>query len=321
MRPALLLVFLAACSSTASQREASAPQTKTTQEAELRVARVGVNGSDIALELSGAAPGRLGRDMKNGNRWLLLDEPRGFSFAGREILAGTTAWQPTSTKVTFVQSRSGGASAAATLVRIEGLTTTSAEEIEKPALETQGLSGIENDLLRSLLGRGIDRVVGRGRAETIEWIDVVGADGAPAEWREPLREAHRSGSLAALQGLDVLLKRIRIGSRKYYKATLASVVIAGQSTLTPDRNGRRYVWEGVWNGRTGKAADGHEYPDWNTQPVVTYREYTQVRTSPGVLRTLFAPVTLTADFGAALFDPNASDGLFEETKKRRDERR
>ena len=37
-------------------------------------------------------------------------------------------------------------------------------------------------------------------------------------------------------------------------------------------------------------------------------------------RTVFSPVALTADIGAAMFDPNAEEGLYSEVKDRVEER-
>lgn len=320
--------LLAACASGSSVKRKPKGENQVVAQGEVGVKRTGRAGTAFALEVGGNAPRPMRQDMGAGRGWLAIDGPLGFSFPARELLAGEAPWKPASAEVTFAQraSKSGGTSREAALIHMEGVASFApVVAIQKPDLAVKGLDSIGSQDARVLLGRGIDQLVGSGdkdAMETVVWVDVVDESGAPAKWRERLREANRGRTLAPLAGRFVVVKRVRVGD-SYYRVPLALVILASQSTITREKDDRfRWVWEGLWHGKMVAPPAGLEFPEWETTLKLRYREYEfkRARTRSLLWRTVLAPVTLTADVGAAMFDPEAEEGLYTEVKQRRADR-
>jgi hypothetical protein len=324
----LLLVLVSACASGSSVKKKPKGENQVVARADVGVKRVGRAATGFALEVGGNAPRAMAHDAGAGRGWLAIDGPLGFSFPARELLAGEAPWKPASAEVTFAQraSRSGGTSREAALIRMEGVASFApVVAIGKPDLAVRGLDSIGSQDARVLLGRGIDQLVGSGdkdAMETVVWVDVVDGSGAPAKWRERLREANRARTLAPLADRFVVVKRVRVGD-SYYRVPLDLVILASQSNITREEDDRfRWVWEGLWHGEMVAMPAALEFPEWETTLKLRYREYEfkRARSRSLLWRTVLAPVTLTADIGAAMFDPDAEEGLYKEVKERREDR-
>ncbi len=318
MRWSSLLIFVSACAGTGIQ---SPPSATEHTPRKVTVASVRAERAHYALELSGGAAGRLGEDLRAGRSWLNLDAPRAFSFASAALLAGETAWTVKRQTTVFARERGGKAGGTA-LTRIEGRASSDPiTEISKPSHPSVGLGTIPTQSVRVLLGRGVDQLLDRGETEAIIWIDVVDASGQPVPWQSKLGDAYRQQSLAPVQELLVEVERNSINDRTYYRVPLELVLLAAQSKLTRNGEVTTFVWEGVWRGAMVNTAPSYANVTWNAPARLEYKEYAKPRKSFSLLRTVFAPVALASDFGAAFLDPEADQGLFEETRDRQKSRR
>ena len=314
-----LLLLVAACSSSPTP----APVPSANDSRPVRVVATRADRAQVALEMRGSAGGRLGEDLADGRRWLSLDAPRAFSFAGADLLAGATDWSVQSASATFARERNGKP-VGTTLVRVEGTAPNGAVvPVDNPNLRSEGLGMLSNQSVRVLLGRGIDSLLRRGNTEVIVWIAVVDGDGNKVKWTPALESAYREQTLRNLDGMFVLLERNDLSSRTYYRAPLPTVLLAAQSKLTRtgDDDPLQFVWEGVWRGATQRETPSLPEANWQTTPKLVYKEYAAPRQRVALLRTVFAPVALASDFGAAFLDPDADEGLFRETRDRQKSRR
>lgn len=319
--PAVLL--LAACASKRDRVPVTVQEPGTiVAEAELRVGRTAEETSPQAflLELKpeGALPSRLARDIEGGHGWLRVDRPRGFSFAGRELLQGDGPFRPTGASFLFVQPKEGAPTHSEPgLLRLAGQVEAQsiASRIESVAAPEDGpedeLAAVDNVNLRVLLGHGIDvalQCAGSGEMDTHHWVRVVDAEGNPADWRPALREAASGRSLSSLAPYRVLVRRRHPGDPvpAHYLVRLDDVVVLAQARVVPKGDAFDWIWEGVWS--AGLAAPAPEGPPaWprSAPPLeVRYKEY--VRPSGNVtgafFRGLLAPLALGADVGMAFLE-------------------
>jgi hypothetical protein len=272
----------------------------------------------LELRPSTAPPPRLGKDLKAGRSWLVVERPRGFSFVGRDLLAGDALFRPGAAMLLFVQPRDGPPSEVEpALLRLSGRVAAEAmasriETTGDPSADGEELAEIESADLRVLLGRGLDTLlvcVGSTDMDTHHWIRVVDADGGPAEWRRALDEAREGRRLEPLAPYRVLVRRRRPGDPVpvHYRVRLADVVAAAQMRLVAQKDAFEWTWEGVWTARLSDGSQGAGTAAWPPEapPLqVRYKEY--VRPSGDVTGTfwrgLLAPLALGADVGLAILE-------------------
>ncbi len=318
--PALLLV---ACASNESRPKETVQEPGTiVGEADLGVGRAVEAGSPptLLLELkpSGPVPSRLEDEIGAGRTWLRVDRPRGFSFAGRDLLAGAGLFRPSTASFLFVQPREGDATLAEpALLRIAGHADRSAvvsriETIGEPAeLHGDGLDLVGSADLRVLLGHGLDvllRCVGSTAIDTHHWIRVVDAEGAPVALLPALEKCRAERRIEGLAPYRVLVRRRRPGEPvpTHYRVRLDDVVVAAQARVVSVREGLNWTWEGVWSARLAPPAP--EGPDpWPlaAPPLqVRYKEYVRPSgTATGAFwQGILAPIALGADVGLAFLE-------------------
>jgi hypothetical protein len=321
MRKLLPVLVLAACASNDKAPATVEEPGRIVAEAELGVARAIEGGSPPALllelEPKGATPTRLANDLREGRTWLRVERPRGFSFAGRALLARPEPFRAATASLLFVQPRSGEAKAAEpALLRLGGSVDAAAIRSRIETIPEEGNEGgdelarIESMELRVLLGHGLDVLlscIGSGELDTNHWIRVVDADGAPAAWLPALEAAVATRRLDDLDPYRVLVRRRRPGDPvpSHYRVRLADVVVAAQSRLVDKGDSFEWIWEGVWSSRlTTPSPDGP--PAWPPEAPsleVRYKEY--VRPSgdaSGFWQGLLAPLALGADIGMAFLE-------------------
>lgn len=326
MRSVLLALLLAACGSTEPRATPTVQEPGTiVGEAQLAVGRSVAIASPRALLLElkapEAMPQRLAAELGAGRTWLHVDRPRGFSFAGRELIAGTEAFRPKTASFLFVQPREGGATPLAdpALLRLTGqveraLLASRIETIEDPA-GADDFQSIGSTDLRVLLGRGLDALlgcVGSGELDTHHWIRLVDAEGARVDVQTAL-DAAGKGGLAALSPYRVLVRRRTPGDPVpvHFRVRLEDVLVAAQARLKGSEGTLDWTWEGVWSARLAPpptALGEDAWPGAAPPLEVRYKEYTQPSggVSTAFWRTLLAPVALGADVGIAFLEGEGS---------------
>lgn len=317
-------ILLAAC---ASKDERAAPTVqepgKIVAEAELGVGRtVGETSPPaVLLELKplGTVPSRLRQDLDGGHGWLRVERPRGFSFAGQDLLQGKGPFRPASASFLFVQPRDGSPTVAEPgLLRLGGRIEAAAvasriDAIQAPE-ETAGdgeLARMENVNVRVLLGHGVDvllQCVGSDEMDTHHWIRVVDGEGKPADWQPALRQALVDRNLGVLAPYRVLIRRRHPGDPvpSHYRVRLDDVIVAAQTRLVPKGDTFEWIWEGVWSARlVAPAPEGPPaWPESAPTLQVRYKEYDRPSgdVTGAFFRTLLAPLALGADVGMAFLE-------------------
>jgi len=308
-------------------------------EAELRVGRVVEATSPqpaLVLELlpEGTMPSRLARDFRAGRTWLRIERPRGFSFAGRALLAGDGPFRPSTASLLFVQPREGEATGAEpSLLRLGGEVEAAAiasriETIAAPGEDgADELAKVESADVRVLLGHGLDVLLacaGSGELDTHHWIRVVDEQGAPVAWQPALEAARAARRLEALAPYRVLVRRRRPGDPipTHYRVRLADVVVAAQARLVTRKDTLAWIWEGVWSARL-EAPVPEAPPAWPASGpalLVRYKEYEPPSggDTGAFWRGLFAPLALGADIGMAFLegDQPLADRVAERQRQR-----
>lgn len=324
MRRILGLVLLCGCAS----HETRAPSTveepgRITAEAELRVARAVEAVAPppaLLLELkpSGPMPTRLADDLHAGRGWLRVEGPRGFSFAGRDLLAGAEPFRPSTAVLLFVQPREGEVRRGEpALLRLEGTVAAEAmksriETIDDPKDDGEELAQVGSSDLRVLLGHGLDVLLsscaGSGDLDTHHWIRVVDAEGKPVAWLPALEKSLAERRLDVLSPYRVLVRRRHPGDPvpAHYRLRLSDVVVAAQMRLQGRKDGFGWVWEGVWSARLdAPSPEGPAAWPADAPPLlVRYKEYTRPSgdTTGAFWQGLLAPLALGADVGMAFLE-------------------
>ncbi|MCK6458260.1 MAG: hypothetical protein L6Q95_00010 [Planctomycetes bacterium] len=323
MRILPMAFLLVACASNEPRARESVEAPGTiVGEADLAVGRAAEAGSPPALllelEPSGPLPRRLSEDLRAGRGWLRVERPRGFSFAGRDLLLGKGPFRPSTASFLFVQPRDGAPTLAEpALLRIAGSVDRSAivtriEPIdEPPGMHGDGLDLVGSADLRVLLGHGLDALlhcVGSSDIDTHHWIRLVDAEGASAPLLPALEKARVSRNLAELAPYRVLVRRRQPGDpvATHYRVRLDDVVVAAQARVVSVREGLDWTWEGVWSAQLAAPPAGGPDPWPGAAPPleVRYKEY--VRPSGSVTGTfwqgLLAPIALGADVGLSFLE-------------------
>lgn len=272
----------------------------------------------LELEPKGPLPTRLAGDLRDGRTWLRVERPRGFSFAGRALLAGEGPFRPSTASLLFVQPREGEAKGAEpALLRLGGQVEAAAiasriEAIAPPKDDDlDQLAKVESADVRVLLGHGLDVLLacaGSGDLDTHHWIRVVDAQGEPAAWQQALDRARAARRLDELAPYRVLVRRRRPGDPvpAHFSVRLDDVVVAAQARLVRRKDAFEWIWEGVWSAHLiAPAPEGPvAWPASAPPLVVRYKEY--VRPSGDVTgafwQGLLAPLALGADIGMAFLD-------------------
>lgn len=308
-------------------------------EAQLRVGRAVEAASPpmaLLLELKpeGPVPHRLSEDLRAGRTWLRVERPRGFSFAGRALLAGEGPFRPSTASLLFVQPREGEAKGAEpSLLRLGGEVEAgwiaSRVETIAPTKEegTDELAKVESVDVRVLLGHGLDVLLGcagSSEMDTHHWIRVVDAQGQPAAFEKALDAARADRRLDGLAPYRVLVRRRRPGDPvpAHFSVRLDDIVVAAQARLVPKKDAVEWIWEGVWSARLGASApEGPAaWPASAPALVVRYKEY--VRPSGDATgafwQGLLAPLALGADIGMAFLEGDGSlvDSVAERQRQR-----
>jgi hypothetical protein len=326
MRRILPALLLAACASKESRPKPTVQEPGAiVGEAQLAVGRSVATESPRALLLelkpSGAMPQRLASEFGAGRTWLHVERPRGFSFAGRDLLAGAGPFRPGTASFLFVQPREGGATALAepALLRLGGRVDPSfvgsrVETIAEPA-SGDDFASIGSADLRVLLGHGLDVLlscVGSSELDTHHWIRLVDAEGAPAALGPALEAARAGKGLEALAPYGVLVRRRTPGDPVpvHYRVRLDDVVVAAQARVVARKDALDWTWEGVWSARLAPPPPPGPDP-WpaDAPPLeVRYKEYVPPSggASGAFWRTLLAPVALGADVGVAFLEGDGS---------------
>jgi hypothetical protein len=337
MRRAFLALVVAACASQDKAPATVEDPGRIVAETELGVSRAVEAASPppaLLLELRsrGTTPMRLAKDLRAGRTWLRVERPRGFSFAGRALLAGAEPFTATSASLLFVQPRDGEARAEPALLRLGGQVDAAAVRSRIEAIPHPGdeggdeLARIESADLRVLLGHGLDVLlpcIGSGEMDTHHWIRVVDAEGAPAEWLPALEAAASASGLDALEPYRVLVRRRRPGDPvpAHYRVRLADVIVAAQSRLVEKGDAFDWVWEGVWSSRLSEPSPEGP-PAWPPEaPSLTIRYKEYVRPSgdaSGFWQGLLSPLALGADIGMAIIegDKPVIDSVAERQRQR-----
>jgi hypothetical protein len=322
MRKILPLLLLAACASKGSSPQPTVEHPgEVVGEAELGVQRTVRSDSALLLELEpkGKLPPRLEGEIGAGDHWLRVDRPRGFSFAGKGLLAGDLPFRPATASFLFVQPHEGPATLAdPALLRLRGRIEAQAfagrvEPVAPPETEGEGLNEVESADLRVLLGHGIDVLLvayaGSTTLDSHHWIGVVREDGAAADLNAVLDAARKGEALSELAPYRVLVRRRRAGESKpdHFRLRLEDVVVAAQARLLSASDGTEWVWEGVWSARvTSGTFEGP--PAWpaTAPPLeVRYKEYERPASgniAGAFWHALLAPVALGTDVGVAFLE-------------------
>jgi hypothetical protein len=337
--PTALLLLAFACASKGRAPATVEEPGKIVAEAELGVGRAVEAASPppallLELRTKGPVPMRLSDDLRAGRTWLRVEGPRGFSFAGRALLAGEGPFRPSTASLLFVQPREGEAKGGEpALLRLGGVIDAKSlasriETIPPPAAEdADELAKVESADLRVLLGHGLDVLLigaGSGETDTHHWIRVVDAQGAPAAWQPALAAARQARRLDELAPYRVLVRRRRPGDPVpvHYSVRLSDIVVAAQARLVPRKDAFEWIWEGVWSARLlAPAPEGPPaWPDTAPALVLRYKEY--VRPSGDATgafwHALLAPLALGADIGAAFLegDQPLADSVAERQRQR-----
>jgi hypothetical protein len=325
MRRILPALLLFACSSKQPRPSTTVQEPGAiVGEAQLAVGRSVATESPRALLLelkpSGAMPQRLASEVGAGRTWLQVERPRGFSFAGRDLLAGAGPFRPTAASFLFVQPRDGAATLAEpALLRLGGhvdpdFVASRVQTIAEPA-PGDDFASIGSADLRVLLGHGLDVLlscVGSSELDTHHWIRLVDAEGAPAALEAALEAARTGKGLDALAPYGVLVRRRTPGDPVpvHYRVRLDDVVVAAQARIVARKDELDWTWEGVWSARLAPPPPPGPDP-WpaGAPPLeVRYKEYVPPSggTSGAFWRTLLAPVALGADVGVAFLEGDGS---------------
>jgi hypothetical protein len=337
MRWLLPALVLAACASKQQGPRATVQEPgAVVGEAQLAVGRTVATESPRALHLelkpSGTMPERLAKDIGAGHTWLRVEQPRGFSFAGRDLLEGAGPFRPATGSFLFVQPREGAATLAEpALLRLGGrvdpsLVASRVETIAEPAAGDD-FGRIGSAELRVLLGRGLDVLlgcVGSSELDTHHWIRLVDAEGAPAALAPALDAARSGQGLGALAPYGVLVRRRTPGDPVpvHYRVRLDDVVVAAQARVVARKDALEWTWEGVWSAHLAPAPPPGPDPWPAGAPAleVRYKEYVQPSggASGAFWRTLLAPVALGADVGVAFLEGDGSlvDSVAERQRSR-----